>query len=559
MAAIVVTHTFVNPIADDADPNETGPDEWNANHTLVGEVAVVNGGTAATTAGDARTNLGLVIGTDVQAFDADVQALADLTTTAAGLTALEIVDPGEDRAMAWDDTASKVVPIALADLTLEAAPADGDCILMYRAEGDLVAFDWAGLPGAAGGIGNVVEDTTPQLGGTLDTNGFAIEFGTAATDTSVVRASAGDLNVEGNIMYRAGGTDVPLTDGGTGSSTAGGARTNLGVVPGTDVQAFDAELAAIAGLTSAANKVPRFTGSGTADLLDFLDDDAFTADSAVAVASQQSIKAYVDGLAVGTHQPLDATLTSIAALGTAGDKLAYTTALDVWAETPLTAFGRSILDDANEAAFKATVNLEAGVDFQAFDAGLTDLAGLAVTDGNFAVGNGANWVAESGATARSSLGLGTADSPQFTGIEVGAAADTTVTRASAGNLNVEGNLVYRAGGTDVPVTDGGTGSSTAGGARTNLGVVIGTDVQAQDAELAALAGLTSAANKVPRFTGAGTADLLDFLDEDNLSSDSATAVASQQSIKAYVDSGMSPSGATVIGANTAIHTLFGGI
>ena len=44
---------------------------------------------------------------------------------------------------------------------------------------------------------------------------------------------------------------------------------------------------------------------------------------------------------------------------------------------------------------------------QASDAQLTDIAGLTPTDSNFIVGDGSNFVTESGATARTSLGLGT--------------------------------------------------------------------------------------------------------------------------------------------------------
>ena len=100
---------------------------------------------------------------------------------------------------------------------------------------------------------------------------------------------------------------------------------------------------------------------------------------------------------------------------------------------------------------------------------ITALAVLA--DGEMIVGDGTtDPVAESGATLRTSVGVGTGDSPQFTGIELGHATDTTLTRASAGDVNVEGNIVYRAGGTDVPVTDGGTGVSTL----TDGGLLVGS-------------------------------------------------------------------------------------
>ena len=59
------------------------------------------------------------------------------------------------------------------------------------------------------------------------------------------------------------------------------------------------------------------------------------------------------------------------------------------------------------AAARTALGVVIGTDVQAYDAQLADVAGLAVTDNNFIVGNGSNFVAESGATARTSLGLGT--------------------------------------------------------------------------------------------------------------------------------------------------------
>src|SRR6056300_1567148 len=67
----------------------------------------------------------------------------------------------------------------------------------------------------------------------------------------------------------------------------------------------------------------------------------------------------------------------------------------------LPALNGSALTDLNASNLASGTVPNARLDQQ-----LQDVAGLAVTDGNFIVGNGLNFVAESGATARTSLGLG---------------------------------------------------------------------------------------------------------------------------------------------------------
>jgi hypothetical protein len=90
--------------------------------------------------------------------------------------------------------------------------------------------------------------------------------------------------------------------------------------------------------------------------------------------------------------------------------------------------GTNVVEITNQLA-----GLVVGTDVQAFDAGLTDIAGLAVTDGNIIVGNGTNFVAESGATARTSLGLGTASDVQFDSFGVGTPASGTTGEIRATN------------------------------------------------------------------------------------------------------------------------------
>lgn len=140
----------------------------------------------------------------------------------------------------------------------------------------------------------------------------------------------------------------------------------------------------------------------------------------------------------------DATLKSLANLGTAADRIAYTTGVDTWAETPLTSFGRSLIDDANAAAALTTLGA------QPLDATLTAFAALTIAADKLPYGNGSDTFAVTDFTA---------------------AARSLLDDANASAM------------------------------RTTLGLAIGTDVQAFDAALSALAA--NSTNGLWAVTGSG--------------------------------------------------------
>src|SRR5210317_569320 len=400
------------------------------------------------------------------------------------------------------------------------------------------------------------------------------------------------------------GTDLEVANGGTGASSASAARTNLGVAIGSDVLAYDSNLQSFvttftlpttdgtsgqALLTDAAGNItfgdvdalPSQTGNsgyylttdGTNPSWDNLTDDP-TFTGTVTISGTEAIKVPVgttaqrptpvqgmirynttdtvfegyDGAAWGsigaqyvytrTNATATAAQTTFSATYTVGYVDVYLNGVKLINGTDFTATnGTSIvlssgatsgdlveiiafetfsvanvltpannLSYVNDAATARTnLGLAIGTDVQAYDAQLADVAGLTPTDGNFIVGDGANFVAESGATARTSLGLGT--------IATAATGDYAATANNLSDLASASTALTNLGG--AATANNLSDLANAGTARTNLGVAIGTDVQAYDSNLTSFAGTFTlptsdgTADQVLTTNGSGTLSLAD--------------------------------------------------
>ena len=144
------------------------------------------------------------------------------------------------------------------------------------------------------------------------------------------------------------------------------------------------------------------------------------------------------------------------------------------------------------------LGLEIGVDVQAYDVNLDELSALTPADSNFIVGNGTEWIVESGSTVRNSLGLGTSDAVQFNTIQTS-------------NLTIGGPSLTLEGATDdsfestLVVTDP-TADRTITFQDASGTVALLSDVTAQDVDFAGDTGTGAVDLDSETFTISGTAN-----------------------------------------------------
>jgi hypothetical protein len=310
---------------------------------------------------------------------------------------------------------------------------------------------------------------------------------TADGTTSESRCAILELTDSGTALTGAGtvvcptNTKLYIVDNNTAEiitvQTAAG--TGVAVPVGKTMLVYCDGTNVVEGVTH-ANSLSLGTSTVTADKI--LDEDNMASDSATAIATQQSIKAYVDSQ-VGTVD----TLSEILANGNT------TGANDI------------DVDSAQKVQFRdADIYLNSSVDGQLDIVADTEIQIAATTvdlNGNLDVSG----------TALVTGVLTTTAATVFNG---GFASNADSTLGTDKKVQFRDSAIYI--------------NSSADG---QLDIVADTEIQ--------IAATTVDINGTLAFDslkGTGATTVTNILDEDDMASDSATAIATQQSIKAYVDS-----------------------
>lgn len=195
---------------------------------------------------------------------------------------------------------------------------------------------------------------------------------------------------------------------------------------------------AVSGLTPAADRYVYFTGATTAATGTITSFARSILDDADATTVRATIGA----------QQADATLTALAGLATDTNKLPYFTGVDVASVTDLSAFGRSLIDDATATDARTTLGLgtvstQDANSVEITGGSITGITDLAIADG----GTGSS----TAAGARTNLGLGSAATLTST---------TSTTDATAGRALRVGDFGV---GVGLPVTTADLNTLTAPG------------------------------------------------------------------------------------------------